>query len=216
VSRLRCLLVGRCCRIYLGYTGAHAARAFSAALTMDTPSASAMRSAPHSLREACDPPDRHGGLATLVDALRQRAAATSRPSSRRRQRRRRPRQIQARPEPHATGASPGRMRTLCSSPSSLPPSSASARPCAGPSGSTWASPGSAGDHRGHRTGGPRRWRRRAVRRLHGTRHEHAVDVRPSAVGGIVRATVRASFFCSPAGVWSLAGRSPGEPWRASP
>jgi hypothetical protein len=39
------------------------------------------------------------------------------------------------PKPHATGASLGRMRTRCSSPSSLPPSSASARPCARPSGS---------------------------------------------------------------------------------
>jgi hypothetical protein len=58
--------------------------------------------------------------------------------------------------------SPRQMRTRCSSPSSLPPSSASAGPCAGPSGSSWASPGSAGDHRARRTGAPRRCRPRTA------------------------------------------------------
>jgi hypothetical protein len=102
VSRLRCLLVGRCCRIYLGYTGTPAPRAFSAALIMarPVPRPSALDPSPSTV--GLRPPDRHGGLAMLVDAPRQHAAATSLQSSRRRERRRRPRQVQARPEPHAT------------------------------------------------------------------------------------------------------------------
>jgi hypothetical protein len=70
MSRLRCLLVGRCCLIYLGYTDAHAVRAFSAAPIVDTPSASAAICArPLALHgRLAPPPDRHGGLAMLVDA----------------------------------------------------------------------------------------------------------------------------------------------------
>jgi hypothetical protein len=115
---------------------------------MGTPSASAICARPLAFygRLATLPT---GGLAMLVDALRQHAAATSRPSSRRRQRRRRPRQVLrslTRPAPRW-----GRMRARCSSPSS-PPSSALRRTIGLLMGVGRVGRG----HRGHRTGGPRR------------------------------------------------------------